>query len=119
MKNIYKTCLLFLFGCILVRSLLVYLVKYRVSENHLPMLGGAALVLVLAWSYIYLSGSRTTGVETFGEPIWWNNLRPIHIGLFFMFALMALHKSNMAWMPLAVDVILGLTAFILHHFILN
>ena len=46
-------------------------------------LGYLALLPATEFIYIYLTGSMKTGAESFGEKIWWNNLRPIHSILFF------------------------------------
>ena len=85
MNEIKKRILLFLFGCIGVRSLFVIIAKYT-DTKYLPYLGYLALLPALGFIYIFLSGTRKTGPETFGNKIWWNNLRPIHATLYILFA---------------------------------
>ena len=105
--------LLFIFGCIGVRSLLAYIAKI-ININYLPYLGYLAIIPVIGWLYIYFTGSRTTGPEVFGDKIWWNNLRPIHAILYGLFAWSAINKNNNSYIYLVIDVIVGLTAFILN-----
>ncbi len=94
---------------------LVYLAYRR--PDLLPMLGALALLPACGFSYIYLTGSRTTGAEVFGERIWWNNIRPVHAGFYFTFALLALHRDPRAWVVLLLDAMFGLAAFVHHHFV--
>ena len=108
--------LMFLIGCIGVRSLFVIIAKY-VNTTYLKYLGYLALVPAIGFVYIYLTGSRKTGAEVFGEKIWWNNLRPIHAILYFLFAYNAIIGNKQAWIYLLVDVIFGLISFLIHHYI--
>lgn len=109
-----KSQQLFLFGCIPVRILLAYLAK-NANKQMLHLMGYLGLIIALGFTYIYLTGSRKTGPETFGRPIWWNNWRPIHAGLYFAFAYTALHGCGCAWRYLATDVVVGLIAFIMNY----
>lgn len=116
MNNIQKRFLLFIFGCIGTRLLFVYLAK-SININHLPLLGYLALLPALGFIYIFFTGTRNTGAEVFGDKIWWNNLRPIHAVLYFLFAYNAINKVENSWIYLFADVILGLTSFIIHHYL--
>ena len=108
-----KRLLLFIFGCIGLRSLLAYIAKI-VNVKYLPYLGYLAIIPVIGWLYIYFTGSRTTGAEVFGDKIWWNNIRPLHAILYGLFAWNAINKNTNAYIYLVIDVIFGLTAFILN-----
>ena len=66
--------------------------------------------------YIYLTGSRQTGAEVFGDKIWWNDLRPIHSLLYFLFAYNAITGNTKSWMYLLLDVIIGLVSFLVFHY---
>jgi hypothetical protein len=115
MNNIQKRFLLFLFGCIGTRSLLVYIAK-TTNKTLLMFLGYLALLPAIGFFYLYFSGSRKTGAEVFGDKIWWNNLRPVH-GLFYtLFAYNAINGNLNAWIYLLVDVIFGLTSFLIFHY---
>lgn len=110
-----KRLLLFLIGCIGTRFLFVYLAKHA-SPSNLRILGYLALLPAIGFTYIYFSGSRQTGAEVFGERIWWNDLRPIHAFLYGLFVYYAIGGHTYAWTILLVDVLFGLTMFLLHHF---
>jgi hypothetical protein len=115
MKHIKERILLFLIGCIGVRSLFVVIAKY-INVHYLKYLGYLALLPAIGFIYIFLTGSRKTGAETFGEKIWWNNLRPIHSILYFLFAYNAIIGNRKAWIYLLIDVLLGLISFLIHHY---
>lgn len=118
MNNIQKRFLLFLIGCIGARSLFVIIAK-NISLNYLPYLGYLALIPAIGFIYIYLTGSRNTGGEVFGDKIWWNNLRPIHSLIYFLFAYNAINGNKNSWIYLLIDVIIGLISFLTYHFLHN
>jgi hypothetical protein len=110
MDNKTKRLLLFFFGCIASRFLLVWLAYKYVK--WVPYMGIAALIIGCGFITIFLMGARKTGPEVFGDRIWWNALRPIHGGLYLLFAIMALTKFYKdAWKVLLLDVCIGLIAF--------
>jgi hypothetical protein len=115
MNDMQKRFLLFLIGCIGVRTLFVLIAK-NASAYYLPILGYLALLPAIGFVYIYLTGSRQTGAEVFGEKIWWNNLRPLHAILYFLFAYNAINGNKMAYQYLLIDVIFGLCAFLVFHY---
>ena len=112
--DIQKRFLLFLVGCIGVRMLLVYIAK-QASTNLLSIMGYVALLPAIGFAYIFMTNSRQTGAEVFGEKIWWNHLRPVHALLYGLFAFSAITKNKHAWKFLGVDVLLGVIAFLHHH----
>jgi len=118
MNNLQKRFILFLIGCIGTRSLLVYIAK-TTNKIYLPYLGYLALLPAIGFFYLYFSGSRKTGAEVFGDKIWWNDLRPIH-GIFYtLFAYNAIIGNKNAWIYLLVDVLFGLTSFLIFHYYNN
>ena len=116
MNRIQQRMLLFLIGCIGTRSLFVIIAKY-INIKYLKYLGYLALLPAIGFMFIYLTGSRKTGAETFGEKIWWNNLRPIHSILYFLFAYNAIIGNKQAWIYLMADVLFGLISFLIHHYV--
>ena len=112
--NKQKRLMLFLLLCIPVRILLVYIVK-NASKNYLPYLALIGFLISGGFIVIYLFDYRKTGAEVFGDKIWWNDLRPVHGCLYLLFALLAYKKNKYAWIPLLIDVIIGLTAFLNYH----
>ncbi len=115
MNTLQKRFLAFLLLCIPVRIGFVFIAK-KVDKKYLPYLGYLAILPAIGFAYIYIFGKRKTGGETFGQKIWWNNLRPIHSILYFIFTYLALKKSNNAYIPLLLDVIIGLISFIIYHY---
>jgi hypothetical protein len=116
MNILTKRILLFLIGCMGTRFLFVYISKI-ISLDYLPYLGYLALLPAIGFIYIYLTGSRETGAEVFGEKIWWNSLRPIHAIIYLIFAYSAITKNKNAWIWLLLDVLLGLVGFLHHHYV--
>jgi len=115
MNQIQKRFLLFLVGCIGMRTLFVFIAK-NTSVTYLPYLGYLALLPALGFAYIYLTGSRKTGQEVFGEKIWWNDLRPLHSLLYFLFAYNAIQRNKNSWIYLLIDVVIGLFSFLIFHY---
>ncbi len=115
MNDMQKRFLLFLIGCIGIRTLFVLIAK-TASAYYLPILGYLALLPAIGFVYIYLTGSRQTGAEVLGEKIWWNNLRPLHAALYFLFAYNAINGNKMAYQYLMYDVVIGLGAFLAFHY---
>ena len=114
MNTIQKRFALFLFGCIGLRSLLVYIAK-TTDVKYLQIMGYLAIIPAIGFSYIFLTESRKTGGEVFGAKIWWNKLRPVHAILYGLFAYNAINKNKQAWIYLLIDVIIGLISFIGYH----
>lgn len=114
MNNIQKRFLLFIFGCILTRSVLVIISKKYI--DYLPTMGSLALIPAIGFFYIYFTNSRKTGDEVFGDKIWWNDLRPIHGSIYLLFSLFALNSNPNSWIILLFDVIIGLSAFLFFHY---
>ena len=106
--------MLFLVGCMGTRFLFVYIAKIA-DKEYLPYLGYLAMLPAVGFLYIFITKSRYTGAEVFGEKIWWNDLRPIHALFYGLFAYNAINKNVNAWVYLLVDVLFGLTSFLVHH----
>ena len=115
MNNIQKRFILFLLACIPTRLLFVYLAKIS-NKYWLQILGYLGLLPAIGFFYIYFTNSRQTGAEVFGDKIWWNKLRPIHGILYLIFSINAISGNNMAYVYLLVDVIFGLSSFIIFHY---
>jgi len=105
---------LFIFGCIGSRLAFTALSAYA-SNTFLKILGIIALIPVFGWLYIMFIGKRDTGLEVFGEKIWWKDLRPLHTILWAIFSYMAISGNRKAWMVLFIDTMIGLSAFLIHH----
>lgn len=111
-----KRRLLFLLGCIPTRILLAYGVS-RLSPQHLRMTSYVAFIVAFAFIYLVVSGTRKSGAETFGKPIWWTpHMRIIHATFYVIFGYMAFQKNPNAYLILYVDALVGLLAFLMHEF---
>ena len=114
MDNNNKRILLFLFGCIPTRILIMLIAK--TYTNLLQYMSLPAAIISIGFALIYIFKLRNTGPEVFGDRIWWNDLRPIHSILWALFAITAYQKLSYAWIFLLIDIIIGLTAFLYFHF---
>jgi hypothetical protein len=118
MNIIQKRFLLFLIGCIGTRTVFVYLAK-NANVTYLKYMGYLSILPAAGFFYLFLTGSRKTGPEVFGDKIWWNDLRPIHGLMYFLFAHNAINGDAFAWIYLLVDVVIGLVSFLLFHYYNN
>ena len=103
------------FICIIARVILVIVAK-NLDAKYLPYMGMLLTLPALGFTIIYLNGYRKTGLETQGDKIWWNDLRPIHAALYFMFSYYAINKNKNSYKILLFDVIFGTLAFLIYHY---
>ena len=116
MNDIRKRHLLFVFGCIPTRLLLTYIVE-KVDIHYLPYLGFFSIFPSIGFIVLYLTNGRKKGLETFGEPIWWNELRVIHGILYLLFTIYAFKKKRrFASISLLLDVSIGFISFFIYHY---
>lgn len=113
MNETQKRAVLFLGGCMVVRSALVYIAKTG-SEKTLKIMAYLASLVACGYMLIFIFNLRPTGAEVFGNMIWWNKWRPVHALLYFTFAYLAINNMSNAWKPLLIDVLLGLILFLSH-----
>ena len=116
LTSLQKRLLLFLIGCIGTRLAFALIAK-KLPTDYLKYAGYLAILPAIGFLYIYLTGSRQTGPETMGAPIWWNNLRPIHAIFYGLFAYAAIRGDAGAWVYLLADVAFGLLSFTVHHWL--
>ena len=111
-----KRLILFLVGCMGSRVTLVWIAKNY--PRALFYMGIMAVGISFGFMYIWVNGLRKTGIETLGEKIWWNDLRPLHSILWGIFAVMAFQGNQNAWKVLLLDVTIGFLAWLNHRMIL-
>lgn len=114
MNNIQKRILLFLGGCMTVRFIIAYIAK-NINTEYLPYLATLAIMPILGWLYIIFIGKRDVGIETFGDKIWWKNLRIVHVIIYGLFVYLAYNKNKESWKLLLIDVLLGFSFWLMHH----
>lgn len=108
---------LFLGGCIPARLLLAF-AAYKSGTNSVLQILFACVLATMAVGFltIYIMGWRKTGAETFGKPIWWNSLRPVHGSLYALAAVaVAFGAPSTAATLILVDTAIGTAAFAIHH----
>ena len=101
---------LFLFGCIPLRILLSYIGKV-LPLKFLPYYGIILMTMGLGFLILYFTNGRLDAPEAGGKT-WWANLRLIHGALYLAAAIYAIQQNNLVWVPLTIDVIFGLVAYI-------
>lgn len=114
MNDTQKRFALFLPLCIGSRALLAYL-AYKLDPKYLPWMAVIALIIAVGFIRIYFFAPRNTGPEVFGGKIWWNDYRLVHAINYLAFAVLAFQKKSYSWVPLAIDVVLGLVLFLVYH----
>jgi hypothetical protein len=115
MNKIQKRFLLFLGGCIPTRLAFALLAKYG-NITVKKILAIISFIIASGFLIIYFGNLRNTGLETGGEKIWWNKLRPIHALLYYLFFYNIFFINNPnAWVILIVDIMLGLLSFLYFH----
>ena len=114
----HPSSLVFLGACIPTRAGVAIIAK-GASEDNIKRMGYIAIAIAIGFLVIYVGGFRQSGPETFGKPLWWNNLRPVHGALWLSFGLLALQNNRKAWILLLIDMIIGLVAHVNQHYIPN
>ena len=105
-----KRLVLFLVGCMGSRLALVWIAKkYPEALIYMGIMG---VCISFGFMYIWVNDLRKTGIETDGEKIWWNHLRPLHSMLWGIFAVMAFQRNQNAWKVLLLDVTIGFSAWL-------
>lgn len=112
-----KRIFLFLVGCIGTRTALAYVAYKLAYTKWLPIMGYFALIPAIGFLIIWTFGLRKSGPETFGKAIWWDDLRPVHGLMYLLFFVLSISSQPIAWIVLAVDVFIGLSAWI--HMVRN
>lgn len=106
----------FLTLCIGARLALSYLALV-LNGQWLKVLSGVLLAIGIGFLVIYFGDLRKTGIETGGERIWWNYLRPVHGILYLVAGVLLLYKNKFIGSRVIVfDTMIGLAAFINHYF---
>ena len=105
----------FLLGCIPARILIALIPVYIYIEwLHYYSI----LLFAIAFSFLFLFffNLRQHAFEA-GGITWWANYRIIHGLLYLSAAILAFKKNRLAWIPLAIDVFIGLSLFIHKRFL--
>lgn len=109
-----RNVILFLGMCIPIRLLYAYLAS-KATPEQLKLLAIPAIAISIGFFYLFIYDLRKQAPETFGGKMWWGDLRPIHGALYLAFVVMAMKGNPNSYMPLLLDAIVGLGAFIYYH----
>lgn len=112
--------ILFLLGCVGLRIGMGIFIKSRFCSGIACYILSIAIALIgCGFMVIYFGGLRKTGVETGGNRIWWNHLRPFHGLLYLVVAWLLFNglreNKKMAGNLIIVDAVIGLIAWMLYH----
>ena len=102
---------LFLFGCIPIRLLLVYI---STITTNLKLFSIPLFIISFGFLYLYFTNGRLNAPEANGIT-WWANLRIVHGLLYLAAGILSLQENKLVWVPLMVDVLFGLSAFLSHN----
>lgn len=105
---------MFLRFCIPVRIALAILPAV-LSKEYLPYYGWVLLLIGSAFQWLYWSRSRMQAPEA-GGPTWWHNLRVVHGALYLAAGYLAVTGRATAWIPLAIDVLLGVYVHVARYY---
>ena len=105
--------LYFLIGCIGTRVLLTIAPIY-LPYKWLQLFGILILAISSSFLYLYFTDGRLNAPEG-GGITWWVNFRLIHGVLYLAAAIYLLKRERFAWIPLALDTLLGLLLFLNYH----
>jgi hypothetical protein len=108
-----KRIVYFLLGCIGVRTILAISPLY-LDKSLFYMLGTITMIIGTSFLYLYFFNGRMNAPEG-GGVTWWANYRLIHGLLYICASIYLFQKKRLAWLPLTIDVLLGLILFIINH----
>ena len=97
--------------CLTVRFSLAYF-SYVLPSVKVRQLSYLALLPIIGWLNIIFFSPRDSGIEVPNGKIWWQNMRPVHVLMYIIFFLLAQFKTNLAWIPLFIDPLIGIGAWI-------
>ena len=108
-----KSIIYFLLGCIPIRLLFVVILKY-IDTKYLSILSIPLFIQSFGFLYLYFGYLRLKAPEAGGNS-WWANLRLIHGMLYLTSSIYAFKQKDVTWIPLFIDVLVGLIAFLIHR----
>jgi len=102
---------IFIFGCIPARLALTY-ISTIVPANKLAYLGVILGLISFGFLWLFFTNGRLNAPESSSGKTWWANLRLIHGLLYLAAAIYAFRGSEDVWIPLLIDVLFGLLAYL-------
>ena len=112
-----KSIIYFLLGCIPIR-ILIASIPNIINRNYLFYYSFLLFGIAIGFLYLYFNNLRINAFEAGGKT-WWAEYRLIHSMLYLIAAIYAYQMKSIAWIPLAIDVLLGIILFLNHHYFTN
>lgn len=107
-----ESVIFFLFGCMPTRILISILPLY-INKLWLFYYGIVLFIIAFTTLFLYFTNKRLKSQESGGDT-WWAKFRIAHGLLYLSGAIYSLYGISTAWIPIAIDTLLGLVLF-LHH----
>lgn len=107
-----KRIVLFIFGCLFARILLVLVTK-NIDTSKLRYL--SPLFLFMGLGFLYNFVFKKDKGSTFKQNAWWHHLRPIHGMIYILASIAAYNKNKKTYKLLFLDLIIGTIFFLNHH----
>ena len=104
----------FLMGCIPVRTYLA-LLPLRLNPRWLRYYSFILFIQAFTFMYLYFFKMRERAFEA-GGVAWWGKFRILHGLTYLVAAILAFNKNRLAWIPLIIDVLMGLVLFLNYRF---
>lgn len=112
-KVFTRILIYFLFGCLLSRIGIAYLV-YVSPKKWLKYISVLYLCIGMGIGFQWVTKSRKKGA--FSNQIWWDHMRIFHCATFLFVAYTSYRGlRGWAWKMLVVDALVSLIAFLHHH----
>jgi hypothetical protein len=116
MKNVF---LGFFAICVPLRILIATMcyVTTVIDIDILPYWSIYSFLIIVFFSIRFFQYilSKKQQIGGFGQVVWWNPMRLMHIFIMMAFSVMAIMKQKFAWTILALDIAIGIVAFTVHH----
>lgn len=110
-----RSIILFLGLCIPLRLAIAY-ASTKIPGEYMRYLAVALMAVAVGILYLYFAGARMSAPEA-GGVTWWAPYRLIIGALWLIAAIYAFQgRKDMVWVPLVIDVLLGLAIFYVRHF---
>lgn len=111
----------FILGCIPMRLLIIYLIYLVLNnskkyENERFFLSVLILLIGFSFIYLYFTNSRLNAFEAGGKT-YWAPYRIIHGILYIIGGLMLYNKNMNAYIPLIIDLIIGILIFLKYRLV--
>lgn len=114
MLSIETRYIYFLLLCIPLRIILA-IIPFYLDKKYFHFYGIFLSLIMISFFYLYFNNLRLNASEG-GGTTWWADFRLIHASLYMCACIYAFQRKRIAWVPMIIDVLLGIVLFLHHHF---